>query len=166
MVSCSSKYKTVKLSKFSIALRKDNFHRCKMLARIDYKYYQKAKQVATISDFTKIHVGCVAVYQGSVIGIGCNSNKTHPRQNYYNRYRTIDNTYFIPKLHAEISCINSIRNLDINFSKVKLYIYRIRHDQDYGISRPCPSCMAAIRDIGIKDIYYSTDDGFAYERLK
>ena len=136
-----------------------------MLARIDYKYFQKAKQVAAISDFTKIHVGCVAVYQGSVIGIGCNSNKTHPRQNYYNRYRVTDNTYFVPKLHAEISCINSIRNLDINFSKVKLYIYRIRHDQDYGISRPCPSCMAAIRDIGIKDIYYSTDDGFAYERL-
>lgn len=137
-----------------------------MLVKMDYKYFQKAKQAATISDFAKTHVGCVAVYQGSVIGIGYNSNKTHPRQNYYNRYRNKDNTYFIPKLHAEISCINSIRNLDINFSKVKLYIYRIRRDQDYGISCPCPSCMAAIRDIGIKDIYYSTDDGFAYERLK
>lgn len=66
-----------------------------MLTRIDYKYFQKAKQVAAISDFTKIHVGCVAVYQGSVIGIGCNSNKTHPRQNYYNRYRaTIIHTLF------------------------------------------------------------------------
>ena len=34
-----------------------------------------------------------------------------------------------------------------------------------GIARPCPSCMAAIRDIGIRDVYYTTDDGFAYERL-
>lgn len=88
-----------------------------MLAKMDYKYFQKARQAATISDFTKIHIGCVAVYQGSVIGIGCNSNKTHPRQNYYNRYRVTDNTYFIPKLHAEISCINSIRNLGYKFLK-------------------------------------------------
>ena len=56
----------------------------------------------------------------------------------------------LPKLHAEINCINSIRNLDINFSKVKLYIYRIRNDQPFGLSRPCPSCMAAIKDLELK----------------
>ena len=48
---------------------------------------------------------------------------------------------------------------------MKLYIYRIRKDQPYGMARPCPSCMAAIKDIGIKDIYYTTNDGFSYEYL-
>ena len=136
-----------------------------MLRSTDYKYFLKARQVATISDYYKTHIGCVAVYQGQVIGLGCNTNKTHPVQKFYNRYREPSDT-MLPKLHAEISCINQIKHLDINFSKVKLYIYRIRNDQPFGLSRPCPSCMAAIRDLGIRDIYYTTNEGYSYERLE
>ena len=97
--------------------------------------------------------------------MGCNTNKTHPVQKYYNKYRItdVDQETLLPKIHAEISCINSIRHLDIDFSKVKLYIYRKRNDKPYGMSRPCPSCMAAIKDLGIKHIYYTTNEGFAYE---
>lgn len=136
-----------------------------MLSNADYRYFEKARQVADISDYYKTHIGCVAVYQGQVIGLGCNCNKTHPTQHYYNRYRKqADN--MLPKLHAEISCINQIKNLNINFSKVKLYIYRIRKDQPFGLARPCPSCMAAIKDLGIKNIYYTTNDGYSYEHLE
>ena len=136
-----------------------------MLRSTDYKYFLKARQVATISDYYKTHIGCVAVYQGQVIGLGCNTNKTHPVQKFYNRYREPSDT-MLPKLHAEISCINQIKHLNINFSKVKLYIYRIRKDQPYGMARPCPSCMAAIRDLGIRDIYYTTNDGYVCERIE
>ena len=136
-----------------------------MLNKMDYKYFQKARQAATISDYHQIHIGCVAVYQGVVIGIGCNCNKTHPIQKYYNKYREESDEY-LPKLHAEINCINQIKHLKINFSKVKLYIYRIRKDQPFGIARPCPSCMAAIKDLGIRDIYYTTNEGYVYERLE
>ena len=136
-----------------------------MLRSTDYKYFLKARQVATISDYYKTHIGCVAVYQGQVIGLGCNTNKTHPVQKFYNRYREPSDT-MLPKLHAEISCINQIKHLNINFSKVKLYIYRIRKDQPYGMARPCPSCMAAIRDLGIRDIFYTTKEGYSYERLE
>lgn len=128
------------------------------------RYFQKARQTAETSDYKRTHVGCIAVYQGNIIGIACNTNKTHPMQKYYNRYRYHPQiSYFYPKLHAEINCISSIHNLDINFSKVKLYVYRTRCDQEYGIARPCPSCMAAIKDLGIRHIYYTTDDGYAYE---
>ena len=136
-----------------------------MLRNTDYRYFDKARQVATISDYHKVHIGCVAVYQGQIIGLGCNCNKTHPTQKFYNRYREQSDS-MLPKLHAEISCLNQIRNLDINFSKVKLYIYRIRKDQPYGLARPCLSCMAAIKDLGIKEIYYTTNDGYSYERLE
>ena len=136
-----------------------------MLSNTDYKYFQKAHQIATISDYKKTHVGCVAVYQGQVIGLGCNCNKTHPIQKKYNRYRKPSDS-MLPKLHAEISCLNQIKHLDINFSKVKLYIYRIRKDQPFGMARPCPSCMAAIRDLGIRNIYYTTNDGYAHEKLE
>lgn len=136
-----------------------------MFRNTDYRYFDKACQIATISDYNKFHIGCVAVYQGQVIGLGCNCNKTHPTQKFYNRYRNSSDT-LLPKLHAEISCINQIKNLDINFSKVKLYIYRIRKDQPFGLARPCPSCMAAIKDLGIKEIYYTTNDGYSYEKLE
>ncbi len=126
-----------------------------MLRDIDYRYFEKARQIASISDFSKIHLGCIAVYHGQIIGLGCNTNKTHPTQKFYNRYRQPSDA-MLPKLHAEI----------INFSKVKLYIYRIRKDQPFGLARPCPSCMAAIKDLGIRDVYYTTNDGYAYEKLE
>lgn len=135
-----------------------------MLNTKDAKHFEKAKKIATVSDFAKTHVGCIAIYHGKIIGVGCNTNKTHPKQKYYNRFRDYSET-FLPKLHAEINCLNQIRNLDINFSKVQLYIYRIRKDQPFGMSRPCLSCMAAIKDLGIKEVYYTTNDGFAHERL-
>ena len=102
-----------------------------MLRNVDYRYCNKARKVANISNYKKQHVGCVAVYQGQVIGLGCNCNKTHPVQKKYNRYRK---DLMLPKLHAEISCLNQIKHLDINFSKVKLYIYRIRKDQPFGMA--------------------------------
>ena len=136
-----------------------------MLYQSDYKFFGKARQAASISNYKKPHVGCVAVYCGQIIGIGFNCNKTHPTQHYYNRYR-IQTDELPPKLHAEISCINQIKHMDINFSKVKLYIYRIYDGNSKGMSRPCPSCMAAIKDLGIRDIYYTTNDGYSYERVE
>ncbi len=136
-----------------------------MLRKTDYRYFEKARQTALISDFYKTHIGCVAVYQGQIIGLGCNCNKTHPTQKYYNRYRK-QSDLMLPKLHAEINCINQIKHLEIDFSKVKLYIYRIRKDRPFGLSRPCPSCMAAIKDLGIRDIYYTSNEGYIHERIK
>ena len=108
------------------------------MTRADYKYFNKARHTASVSDYYKTQIGCVAVYQGSIIGAGCNCNKTHPIQKKYNKHRKPSDS-MLPKLHAEINCINSIKNLDIKFAKVKLYIYRIRRDQPFGLSRPCPS---------------------------
>ena len=134
-----------------------------MLTKSDMNYFKKASNIAEVSDFDKINIGCIAVYQGTIIGVGFNTNKTHPIQKKYNRYRNGED--FIPKLHAEINCLNSIRHLDINFTKVKLYIYRKRKTAKYGMCRPCPSCMAAIKDLGIKNVYYTTNDGYVYERI-
>lgn len=135
-----------------------------MLSVVDYKFFDKARKVAMVSDYPKIHVGCVAVYQGQIIGMGCNSNKTHPKQKFYNKFRQGSDD-MLPKLHAEINCINQIKGIGVNFSKVKLYIYRIGNDRDFRMARPCLSCMAAIKDLGIKDIYYTTNDGYSFESL-
>ena len=106
-----------------------------VLNNSDYKFFQKARRIAEISDYPKIHVGCVAVYQNQVIAIGCNSNKTHPLQKRYNRYRDECDS-LLPKLHAEIHCINQLRHLNVNYTKVKLYIYRIGNDKPFRMCRP------------------------------
>ena len=139
-----------------------------MITKTDQKYFQKAYSAALLSDYHKVHIGCIAVYQGSIISIGCNTCKTHPLQKKYNKYRHIvyNKGYkTLPQLHAEINCLVAIRGMDINFSKVKLYIFRPGYEGVFKLARPCPSCIAAIRDMGIKHIYYTTDDGYAYEKI-
>ena len=84
----------------------------------EQKFFERAKQVAALSDASYSPTGCVAVYRGVVIAAGCNSQKTHPMQDKYNRYRGSSKTnYFIPKIHAEINVLSSIRHMEIKFSK-------------------------------------------------
>jgi len=129
--------------------------------------FNVARSVAMQSDFYKFHLGCVAIYKGKVIASGYNSEKTHPMQMRYNKFRTTKSFKegFLPKVHSEIKMITELKKCDVDFKKVKVFIYRIRKDQDFGMARPCPACMNAIKDLGIKQIYYTTNEGFACEYI-
>ena len=116
--------------------------------------FKKARLAALDSDFHRQHVGCVITYKG------------HPYQKIYNEYRQPpDDNEWIPKVHAEISALSKIKDLNLNPKKLAVYTYRIRKDQKFGMARPCPACINAIIDMGIKHIYYSTNDGYAHEIL-
>lgn len=129
------------------------------------KCFNLARKNANLSDFDRIHIGCVATYKGKVISAGHNAQKTHPEQKVYNEYRDFYETSAVRHtIHAEMMCLNKIPN-DIPYNKVKLYIYRIRKDIPHGLARPCPACMQRIKDLGIRNIYYTTNDGFAYEKI-
>lgn len=126
--------------------------------------FNRAKEISYLSDYNRIHIGCVAVYKNHVLAVGYNTNKTHPLQMKYNRYR--ERKYdgdFTQKLHAEMSCLNQIRDMDIDFGKVELYIYREDRNKTLAMCRPCAACMRAIDDLGIKKIHYTTYGGFADE---
>ena len=64
-----------------------------------------------------------------------------------------------------MSCIMQIKDMDIDFGKVELYVYR---ENTFGLamSRPCGARMKAIDDLGIKKIHYTTNGGFADEIRK
>ena len=51
-----------------------------MITNTDFKYFEKAKQVATISDYHPVQVGCIAVYKGHIVAVACNLNKTAGKQ--------------------------------------------------------------------------------------
>ena len=86
-------------------------------------YYKKAKEISKLSMFPKVHIGCIAVYKKNIIGVGFNSRKTNPLQAKYNSYRNLVSNNGKPIndfIHAEISCLNSIKDLDIDFIKYSL----------------------------------------------
>ena len=130
------------------------------------RYLKIAETIADMSDFESHKVGCIVIYKNSIISSASNSNKTHTMQSKYNKYRNIKEGAFPAKLHAEMAAISKIRYLDIDWSKVILYITRKTKGNNIGIARPCASCMAAIKEKGIENIIYTTDIGFAIERIK
>ena len=137
---------------------------------MNYKHYLKlARDCAKNASYngpSRVQLGCIAVYHGTILAKGWNSDKTHTSQARYNYLRFNEKRHYCPaKCHAEIDCVTKIKYLDIDFSRLHLYIYREWKDGTIAMSRPCEACMAAIRDLGIKHIHYTTDCGFAYEKL-
>ena len=84
----------------------------------------------------------------------------------YNQLRfNINEGYSPDRLHAEIHALLPVSNMDIDFSKITLFIYRKMKSREFGMARPCPSCMAYIKQLGVKNIVYTTDDGYAFEKI-
>jgi len=136
----------------------------------DTHLFRAARECSLKSDYSgcgRARIGCVLVYKGSILAKGFNTDKTHTYQARYNKWRYKDsgNKYLPSKLHAEAMALNKVKYLDIDFSKVHLYVYRELRDGTLGMSRPCPACLAAIKQMGIKNIHYTTDCGFAAERI-
>ena len=131
-----------------------------------FKHARKCSLEADYTGYNQTKVGCVITYHGTILAKGHNSDMTHSLQEYFNcRYRpkNVGMRYLPSKTHAEVSALAKIRYLDIDFSKVELYTYRELRDGKIAKSRPCEACMAAIKKMGIKKIYYTTEDGYAKE---
>lgn len=144
------------------------------ITKSDYKFFEAAKKVALESDFEKFHVGCVIVYKKHIISSAANSNKTHPIQKKYNRrYREFNCTTTRPiqdKVHAEIAALSKIpypTEQIIDWKKVSIYVYRYSKGlkSGHGMARPCPGCLKALRNKGIKKIYYTTKEGYCLEEF-
>lgn len=141
-------------------------------SNFDYRMFDAARRVALQSDFDNFHIGCVIVYKKHIIASACNTNKTSPKQKKYNRKRNFNKSSKLTKhsMHAEIRALSLIPyplQQTINWREVSVYTYRICRGKrlGHGLARSCAGCMAAIKDMGIKKIYYTTDEGFAMEEL-
>ena len=140
----------------------------------DLRMFDQARIEAERSEYRPFKLGCVITYKGRIIGRGKNSTKSHPLQKKYNRkYRHFNCTrgeFVNDSVHAEIAAIASVPyavGKDIDWSKVHVYVYRICNGKKhgYGNARPCPACMNAIKDMGIKNVYYTDEEGLGYLKL-
>jgi deoxycytidylate deaminase len=114
------------------------------------RFFKLAKKASMKSDHPLHRLGAVIVRGNKVVSIGCNKYKTNPKSPHPYKH-----------LHAEVMAIMKSNGL---CRDAEMYIYREGKDGTPRMSRPCKSCMAAIKENGIKKIYY-TDLSFLCEDI-
>ena len=135
------------------------------------RYFKFAREAAKWADYQGTRsapaIGAVAIYKGSLVAEAWNTNKTSPLQQRYNVYRYQDSDTPC-KMHCETQLCQRLRwkfGDNIKWDKVEIYLYREYKNGALAPSRPCPSCMAMLKDFGIKKIYYTTEDGYVEEKF-
>ena len=130
-------------------------------------YLNLAHNACYYSDFMKARLGAVLIYKGKVMSVGWNSTKTSPLQKSLNKFRhyELDCGAAHHTLHAEVACLIKAKDLNIDWGRASIFVYRIKKDGSPGMARPCKGCQALIKSMGIKNIYFSTENGWGYERI-
>lgn len=131
------------------------------LNRREKRYFDKAKRISKKSNHYKTNIGAVLVLGNHIVSKGCNREKSHPRQYHYDCRTNYHGTQF--KLHAEIDALISSGRVDL--TDAEIYIYREDKNGLLANCRPCVSCTQALKDAGVKHIYYTNKEGFVYEQF-
>lgn len=114
------------------------------------KYLELAKRLSKKSNHHRYHHGCIIVNKNTIVGFGYNQLKSHPKSP--NRYKQI---------HAEFHAMLGVSTDDLFGSVV--YVYRENKSGKIGMSKPCPDCERLLYQSGIKQIFFTTDNGgFTY----
>jgi deoxycytidylate deaminase len=129
------------------------------------KGYELAKSASLRSDFYKCHTGAVAIYGNKILAYGWNSEKLSLLQARYNtKTRGFDGHKFRSTIHAEMMVVTKIKYLDIDFSQVRIFVWR---GQDFPeLSKPCKACERALRDLGIRKVFYTGNNSYISETYK
>jgi len=110
----------------------------------------KALNIASLLQGQKQRISAiVADKKGNILSIGTNSySKSHPLMAKYSRNVNKKKIY----LHAEIDAL-----LKIPYGKIphSIYIARAGENNEPRLAKPCKICQQAIKDVNIKNIYYT-----------
>ena len=89
--------------------------------------------------------------KGRILSVGKNNyKKSHPTQAYYAEKVGNRDQIF---LHAEIASLIKCRG-----KPYAIYIARVSRGGEPRLAKPCLICWQAIKDAGIKEIYYTKDN--------
>jgi len=118
------------------------------------KYLNLVRAQAEVSPFRRFPMAACIVCKGEVISCESNHLKTHPLQAKY--ASKPDRIH----LHAEIACLVRARwPKESIVVGANMYIGRLLKNGDWGCSKPCPGCFAALDHSGIGSVtYYSLDN--------
>lgn len=115
------------------------------------RFFELCERLSYKSNHGKFRIGAIIVEKSRVIGVGFNQVKTSPYSGHKFNMR-----------HAEFNAILNTHREDL--SGCELYVFRRGFDNKVRISKPCGSCHKFLKQMGIKKVYYSINDGFeSYE---
>ena len=134
--------------------------------------FRLAKNASEFSDCS-IKIGAVLMYKNKVISVGYNTTKSNPIQKAYNVYRNANGReYDVERqnngLHAEIMALqHATRSFKGDLSKCSIFVYSEKKEGCKRLTRltkPCNACSKRLEELGIRNIYYTTNNGWTYER--
>lgn len=133
------------------------------MSKSEKAFFRVAKNMSELSDH-KHKIGAVVVLKHRIISTGMNSNtKCNAHQ------AKLDTKMFgglhFGKIHAETDALIPLIKTKTDLSDASIFVYREHKNTNSAMARPCERCMGLIKSCGIKTIYYSTEDGFAMEKL-
>lgn len=111
------------------------------------------KDLSAPKEYKRFFVAAATVdSNGKIIAIRLNSYmKTHPMMA---RYALNIDRQFKVFLHAEIAAL-----VASNRKATDIYVARMTRDRKFAYAKPCYICEMAIKEAGIKRIYYTDDAG-------
>jgi tRNA(Arg) A34 adenosine deaminase TadA len=115
------------------------------------RFFDLAKNVAYNSPYGKIRHGAILVKGGSILNAACN------KENYSSfgtRFRNPRRGH--ATMHAELGSILGMARNTTSGSDV--YVCRINREGDFRNSKPCAMCHEALKYVGVKRVYYTTND--------
>ena len=114
-----------------------------------HKFFEKARQLSKRSNHRQHQLACVIVKGNRIVSYGWNQLKTTPvAKNKYNM------------LHAEIHAL-----IGQSVKGCTAYVYREHRNETLAMSKPCPSCELALREAGIKKVYYTKEGGYDSQKF-
>ena len=113
------------------------------------------------SSLSKKKVGAILLHKNRVVAKGVNKEtKTHPLQAKFAEMVGLHEKIY---LHAEIDALVSNRS---NCDTIVVARLGGHSGEEIRNAKPCPVCSLALKQQGIKHIYYTTDEGFLYQYHK
>lgn len=140
--------------------------------KVNIRFFKFAQQSMYKSDYhgsgSSPRIGAVAVYKGSIVAEAWNTDKTSPLQARYNVYR-YHNDSMPPKSHCEALLVQRLRwkfGDGLDWSRVDIYLYRELRSGAPALCRPCRSCFHMLKDLGVKHVFYTTENGYCEEEIR
>jgi tRNA(Arg) A34 adenosine deaminase TadA len=118
------------------------------------KLVRLAAEVAKTSDYSTHRHGAVLIRRASIINISANDAGYCQ---FGDRFMTDMSRGAHARRHAELSVVLGIPRAMTEGATV--YVVRVDREGGLRMSKPCPMCEAAMSFVGIKYVYYSTNNG-------
>lgn len=114
------------------------------------RMFKRAALMAQYGEHKQHKVGCVIAKGNKVLSWGYNRDKTHSKSPHAWAY-----------IHAEFDAIRRLNPEELRGASI--YIYRQKKDGSPALAKPCESCYNLIKDLGIREICFTVENGFERE---